>query len=347
MGDVVDLFQHTAVGTQAVRGYRHFQEDETKLLTRDLLETPDDYVMSIERYSVSITSIVGWGRRIDRKNDIIAQESLKLMENVDLVVPGLYIIEALPWLCKLPAWLYSLPSTLWHGSAIGSRFFWMLSKEGAEAPEDNFAKRLILSQEKEGLSDKEVASLAGNLLGGGVDTTTSTMLSCILAMCAFPDVQSKAQAELDAVVGRHRSPSWEDIYEGRLPYIEAIVKETLRWRTVTILAGIPHANTVDVTYQGYHFPAGTNVTANMWAVHRNPRDFPNPDVFRPERFLNGLERPYPNARGSNPFGFGRRVCSGQPLAEQGLLFSLGRLIWAFDMKPGLDDNVSVVYSFGK
>jgi hypothetical protein len=78
----------------------------------------------------------------------------------------------------------------------------------------------------------------------------------------------------------------------------------------------------------------------MWAIHRNPRDFPNPDVFRPERFLNGLERPYPNARGSNPFGFGRRVCSGQPLAEQGLLYSLARVIWAFDMRPGLDQNVS-------
>ena len=338
---MTDQDQHTAVGTQAVRGYRKFQADESKLLTRDILQNPEGYVMSIERYSVSITSIVGWGRRIDRENDIIAQESLKLMEGVDLIIPGLFIIEALPWLLKMPRWLYKLPSELLLGSAIGSRFFWMLSKEGADAPEDNFAKRLILGQEKEGLTDKEVASLAGNLLGGGVDTTTSTMLSCILAMCVFPEVQKKAQAELDAVVGSDRAPSWEDIEEGRLPYLEAVVKETLRWRTVTILAGIPHANTVDFEYKGYHFPAGTNVTANMWAVHRNPRDFPEPDVFRPERFLNGLERPYPNARGSNPFGFGRRVCSGQPLAEQGLLYSLGRLLWAFDMQPGLDQNVSV------
>ncbi|KPI36639.1 Fumitremorgin C synthase [Cyphellophora attinorum] len=311
---------HTAVGTQAVRSYKGFQADESKILTRDILEDPEDYVMSIERYSVSVTSIVGWGRRIDRKNDLIAQQALKLMEGVDLVIPGLYIIEALPWLCKLPRWLYKFPTDLWHGSAIGARFFWMLSKEGADAPEDNFAKRLILGQEKEGLTDLEVAGLAGNLLGGGVDTTTSTMLSCILAMCAFPDVQRKAQAEIDSVVGKDRSPSWEDIAENRLPYIEAIVKEALRWRTVTILAGIPHANTVDFDYKGYHFPAGTNVTANMWAIHRNPRDFPEPDVFRPERFLNGLERPYPNARGSNPFGFGRRSHL------------------AFDMRPGLDQN---------
>lgn len=145
---------------------------------------------------------------------------------------------------------------------------------------------------------------------------------------------------MDLIVGRRRSPSWEDIDEGRLPYLTALVKEVLRWRTVTVLAGIPHANTKDVDYMGYHFPAGTNFTGNMWAIHRNPRDYPSPDEFRPERFLNGLEKPYPNARGSNPFGWGRRQCSGQPMAEQGLLFSLGRMIWAFDIQPGLDDKVS-------
>jgi cytochrome P450 len=295
--------------------------------------------MSIERYSVSITSIVGWGRRIDRKNDLIAQQALQLMEAVDLIIPGLYMIETLPWLLKVPKWLYNFPSQLRSGSAIGAGFFYLLAKEGSQAPEDNFAKLLIKNQEKEGLSNLEVASLAGNLLGGGVDTTSSTMLSCILAMCVFPDVQRKAQAEIDAVVGNDRSPNWEDIDTDSLPYITAIVKEALRWRTVTILAGIPHANTVDFDYQGYHFPAGTNLTANIWAMHRNARDFPDPDVFRPERFLGGEhQRPYPNTRGSNPFGFGRRVCSGQPLAEQGLIYSLGRLIWAFNMLPGLDDN---------
>jgi hypothetical protein len=55
-----------AVGTQAVRNYRDFQADESRILTRDFLLDPDDFVLSIERYSISITSIVGWGRRVDR-----------------------------------------------------------------------------------------------------------------------------------------------------------------------------------------------------------------------------------------------------------------------------------------
>jgi cytochrome P450 len=198
---------------------------------------------------------------------------------------------------------------------------------------------MIESQKEQKMTDVEVAGLMANLIGGGVDTTSSTMLSCILAMACFPDVQAKAQAELDAVVGQERSLTWADIDEGRLPYLTALVKEVLRWRTVTVLAGIPHANTQPVTYRGYTFPAHTSFTGNMWAIHRNPRDFPDPDDFRPERFLNGLERPYPNARGSNPFGWGRRQCSGQPLAKQGLLFSLGWLIWSFKIEPGLDSQV--------
>lgn len=335
-----------AVGSQAVRNYRTFQADESRILIRDFLLDPDDFELSIERYSVSITSIVGWGRRIDRKNDYVAQQALKLMEAVNYVVPGIFLMETIPQLMKLPSWLYSLPSQLRIGAAIGSRYFYLLTQEGAEAKENNFAKYMMNAQQKSRLTDVEVAGLMGNLIGGGVDTTSSTMISCILAMAAFPDVQAKAHAEMDLVIGHERSPTWEDIDQNRLPYLTAIVKETLRWRTVTVLAGIPHANTKPVFYNGYHFPAGTNFTGNMWAIHRNERDFPHPDEFRPERFLVGEKgewkdgRRYPNKYGMNPFGWGRRQCSGQPLAEQGLLYSLGRMIWAFNIKPGLDENVS-------
>ncbi|CAK7226225.1 hypothetical protein SBRCBS47491_006158 [Sporothrix bragantina] len=344
---------HAAVGSQAIRNYRSFQADESKLLIRDLMVDPNDFELSIERYSVSTTSIVGWGRRINSKNDYVAQQALKMMEAVNFVVPGVFLMEAIPAMLQLPAWLYSLPHTLHMGSAIIARYFYMLTEEslGTRCGQEAFGKYMLDEQKKmeekkeknkngQGLSDLEVAGLMGNLIGGGVDTTSSTMLSCILAMACFPDVQRKAQQEMDAVVGRDRSPTWADLDENRLPYLTALVKEVLRWRTVTVLAGIPHANTQPVEYQGYHFQANTNFTGNMWAIHRHPRDFPQPDDFRPERFLDGHadQRPYPNARGSNPFGWGRRQCSGQPLAEQGLRYSLGRMIWAFDILPGLDDQ---------
>ncbi|KIX01994.1 uncharacterized protein Z518_07933 [Rhinocladiella mackenziei CBS 650.93] len=330
---------HTAVGSQAVRSYRDIQSNESKILVRDLMDRPADFVLSIERYSCSIVSIIGWGRRIDKINDYVAQMALKAMEGVDLIIPGLFIMESIPILARLPRWLnwiYPLPHSLITFSKHLQRYFVALSKEGAHAPEDNFAKRLFKEQQENGLHDDEIASLTSNLIGGGVDTTSGTLISFILAMCVFPEAQRNAQKELDRVVGPDRVPDWSD--ENLLPYVKAVVSEVLRWRTVTILGGIPHAPIQDDEYRGYFIPKGTAITGNVWAIHRNPRDFPEPDKFRPERYYGGLERPYPNKQGHNAFGWGRRQCSGQPLAEQGLFLTIATLLWAFDIKPGLDKN---------
>ncbi|CAO2650482.1 Nn.00g017740.m01.CDS01 [Neocucurbitaria sp. VM-36] len=327
---------HSAVGSQAVRPFRRIQSNESKILTRDLMNDPDHFEMSIERYSCSVVSIIGWGRRIDRINDPVAQTALAVMEGVDFVIPGLYIMEAIPLLAKLPRWLYPLPSIFLNASKHAQRYFAALTKEAVASPKDNFAKRLVSAQEQYGISDAEISTLTANLIGGGVDTTSSSILTFILAMCVFQDVQIKAQEEIDQVIGHDRSPDWAD--EEKLPFVRALVNEVLRWRTVTILGGIPHAPIQDDVYRGYFIPKDTSITGNLWAIHRNPRDFPEPDVFRPERFLNGLERPYPNKKGHNAFGWGRRQCSGQPLAEQGLFISIARLLWAFKILPGVDDK---------
>ena len=71
---------------------------------------------------------------------------------------------------------------------------------------------------------------------------------------------------------------------------------------------------------------------NDRGIHRNEREFPDPDVFKPERYLDENRRPFPNAQGYQSFGFGRRQCSGQVLAEQGLSISLTKLLWLFNMK---------------
>ncbi|KAI8236849.1 hypothetical protein K4K55_003689 [Colletotrichum sp. SAR 10_96] len=182
------------------------------------------------------------------------------------------------------------------------------------------------------LSPKEIASLAGNLIGGGVDTTTTTILVFIFAMCAFPRVQQKAQEEIDRVLaGEPRPPTWED--EESLPYCRALLTEIFRWRSAIALGGPPHAPTQDEVYNGMLIPAGTTIIGNLWAIHRNPRDYPNPDEVRPERFLDDAERrPNPSKRGIFTFGWGRRVCSGQPLAEQGVWFTIVELLWAFRMR---------------
>jgi len=252
-------------------------------------------------------------------------------------VPGAYWCETIPELRSLLSWIYPLPKLLELGSRAFKRYFYALTAEGGSAKALNFANYLLDAQKEHGLTMEDISGLTANLIGGGVDTTSSTMISCILGCVAFPEAQKKAQEEIDRVVGQGRSPTLED--EPKLPYCAAFVKETLRWRSVAILGGLPHAPSKDDEYRGYYFPAGINITGNLWAIHRNPRDFPEPDVFKPERYLEGSRMPYPNERGHNAFGWGRRQCSGQPLAEQGLMMYLTRFLWAFRIEPGTDDQL--------
>lgn len=270
----------------------------------------------------------------------MAQVAIAIMQFVNLIIPCYCLVETIPWLLKAPEWLYSFPSKCRKGAASGRFYFTKLYKEAAVKKPDSFSNFLVAGQAENGRSDKEISALTANLIGGGVDTTSSSIVSFILAMCVFPEVQRKAQEEIDRVIGQDRSPAWDDM--SSLPYIAACVSETLRWRTVTILGGLPHAPINDDEYKGYFIPAGTAITGNVWSIHRHPREFPAPDSFRPERYLNGLERPYPTKKGHNAFGWGRRVCSGQPLAEQSLWMVVARLLWAYDIRPGLDEQVREV-----
>ena len=149
------------------------------------------------------------------------------------------------------------------------------------------------------------------------------MQTFFLAMVGCPEVQEKAHKELDAVVGSHRLPTFEDLTS--LPYVTAVIKETTRWQVVTPL-GLPHRTLQDDEYNGYLIPGGATVFVNMWSVYRScllgwrylkvvsrailhdPEVYPQPDDFMPERFLDSEGNL--DVQGRDPthvmFGFGRR-----------------------------------------
>ena len=106
-----------------------------------------------------------------------------------------------------------------------------------------------------------------------------------LAMVAFPEVQRRAQAEIDAVVGRSRLPTFTDA--PHLPYVRAIVKEVTRWRPPLPL-GLPHATAEDDWYEGMFIPKGTICIANLWHCNHDRMVFgEDADDFKPERHHSG------------------------------------------------------------
>jgi cytochrome P450 len=335
---------HQGVGIQQVKKYRDFQNDESKVVAYDLLSTPENYVAHFERYATSVVSIIGFGRRVGNPKDPIITEVIAVMHRAaDLNVPGKtfpMLMETFPALARVPTeyapWKHGLGSK--KRSHRGHDFFYTLAHEANEKPEheDCYAKMLFKEQKKYDLGNKEISALAGNLFGAGSDTSSSTLITAVLAMRAFPETMIPAWEELDRVVGPDRSPSFDD--DASLPYIRAFVKEVFRWRSVAIIGGQPHAPTQDDYYNGYLIPKSTWVQGNVWAIHHNDREFPEPDRFNPNRFLKDHPdaRPFPGERGYMTFGWGRRVCSGQALAEQGTWLTIARLLWGFKLGPALD-----------
>ena len=173
-------------------------------------------------------------------------------------------METIPLLQKLPGWLYALPTALKKGRQGMITYWYALSKEIAENGDRESFSKALFEDKAEGLLPLEIGSLTSNLIGGGVDTTTSTMLSFILACIAFPEALKKAQEELDRVVGQDRLPDWSD--ENSLPYCRAMIKEVLRWRSVAILGGLPHAPIKDDIYRGYLIPEGTSIMVHIFIV---------------------------------------------------------------------------------
>jgi cytochrome P450 len=177
--------------------------------------------------------------------------------------------------------------------------------------------------------------------GAGFETTSTTLMWWTHAMVAFPEAQRRAQAELDAVVGRERLPTYADA--PRLPYVRAIIKEVLRWRPVAPL-GLPHIAAEDDWYDGIFIPKGATCMANIWHCNRDRSVFgDDADEFKPERHLgdNGELLPGPketNQEGHVSFGFGRRVCVGRHLANDSLFILTARILWAASLKCGLDEN---------
>jgi len=152
-------------------------------------------------------------------------------------------------------------------------------------------------------------------------------------MVAFPEAQRRAQAELDAVVGRDRLPTFSDA--PHLPYIHAIVRETLRWRPVAPL-GVPHVATHEDWYEGMYIPKGTACIANIWQCNHDRAVYgDDADDFRPERFLDERD---PNQEGHSAYGFGRRACVGKLLANDALFMDVARTLWAVNIERVRDES---------
>lgn len=171
-----------------------------------------------------------------------------------------------------------------------------------------------------------------DLFLAGTDTSAITTEWALAELINQPNILRKAAQEIDSVVGKTRLLEESDIPQ--LPYLQAVVKETLRLHPAGPL--IPRKSSRDCVIAGYHIPAKTHLFVNVWAIHRDPNYWENPLEFNPERFLTGNGDGQLDVRGQHyhflPFGSGRRSCPGTTLGMSVVQRTLGALVQCFDWK---------------
>ncbi|KAI9062563.1 cytochrome P450 [Trametes sanguinea] len=331
------LMQASLSATAAAQ-YRSLQSLESKLLLRRLLDVKDpmDYKGHLSLFQMSVIFRLAYGRRVRTLQDDIVLENIKAGTMFGkLQVPGKYLVESWPILLWLPYRLQWFRHEVDKHRELNKQLYMSLMNRVREQMANGTAQpsmaTLALEKQAEfGLSDLETAYTLAGPWDAGVGTTVAAIEVFLLAMLHFPEIQKKAQEEVDRVVGPSRMPEYSDIES--LPYVMALIKEVARWRPVAP-TGFPHALTQDDYYNGYYLPKGATVYANIHAIMQDPELFPEPEVFRPERFLNTKHPKLQNF--TIHFGFGRRICPGLHIANQSIFTVISRLLWAFDIVPAL------------
>ncbi|KAL9620326.1 MAG: hypothetical protein Q9160_005125 [Pyrenula sp. 1 TL-2023] len=351
-------------GTSVAARYEGVQEREALYCVMDLLEQPAEYERWFERFAASVILTLTYGKKVETGEEEVVRRIMQVNHHLERIAsPGSYLVDTFPSLNWLPSWLapWKREGKRLHKEELD--LFMSLLYEAKPSPSDvatkahsnppskvqqppPFARTWWLTHNPSSpqtLTDPQAAYVLGTLFEAGAGTSKAALCSFLLALLHHPTWQHQLHAELDTVIplSSSRLPTFTDLPS--LPLLRACVKETLRWRPVTS-GGLPHASTSPHpdTYAGYAIPACATVHPNQWAIHRDESLYPDPEAFNPRRWLDPsfpttYREPltqYPNLQNFSCFGFGRRICVGQNIAERNLMIVAARVMWAAEIKEG-------------
>ncbi|KMU85571.1 O-methylsterigmatocystin oxidoreductase [Coccidioides immitis H538.4] len=271
---------HGLLNVTTSKSYVVYQTLENKQMLYEFLTEPDRFLYHIRRYSNALTTTMVFGWRTPTYEDAKMKQLFDgFSEFAEINQTGAAaLIDFFPWLRNLPDFLLPLHKKAKdlhkHEKALYLGH-WLKAKDdirrGTIKP--CFCVGMAEAQKSEGFDDDQAAYISGTLLEAGSDTTSSTLYAFVQAMLLYPEIQRRAQKEIDEVVRADRMPNMDD--QDSLQYIRAIMKETLRWMPTTILGVVPHAVTQDDHYMGYLIGKGAGVMNNVWGIHHDEKHHPS------------------------------------------------------------------------
>ncbi|KAG0706122.1 cytochrome P450 [Suillus ampliporus] len=338
---------HQSFRQDVVHTFRPIQVTKTHELLLNLLEDPLDYPKHFDVHSGSIIMSAVYSYDAARRDDhMIERAALALDVILKEMRPEVAaVFSAFPSLLRLPSWLPGM--RLKRVSPLAKE----LAIENLEKPFAHTERGLaagsisscMVADHLLGLDDsdgdstwqkKAIKECAATAMGAGTETTASVLMNFILVMILHPHIQEKAHNIVESVVGTKRLPTFQD--RASLSYVDAILRECLRWHPVFPLA-IMHAAVESDVYEGYYIPKGATITPNVWAMCHNEEKYPNASEFNPDRFLHP-DGTLTDDTVSMVWGFGRRICPGRHLAEASLWSAMASLLAVFKFSKAKDET---------
>ncbi|KAF8996457.1 cytochrome P450 [Cyathus striatus] len=323
-------------GETSLDRYNDIRLNQIFNFLRSLRESCDDIHLKCRSLNVGIVMRCFYGLDMEEQEaaDLVALNN-ELHEATSLAgSPAAYLVNTFPVLRYWPSFL---PGSGFKAQAKTGRD---LSNHTIDKIQQLFYDKGYTQSEAflsehmyTGDKDKSAAALAGaaTAYSAAVETSTSLLLSFIIAMVLYPDAQKKAQDEIDLL---EYLPSLDDRNSGKLPYVEAILLECYRWGPPGAF-GLPHFLKTEDTIGEYKLPPNTIVMPNIWSILYDCDTYPEPDAFLPDRFLPGKSQPDPR---EHVFGYGRRICPGRYFAEASLWLEIVFLLRWFKIVPYTNCN---------
>ncbi|KAL0068438.1 hypothetical protein AAF712_004516 [Marasmius tenuissimus] len=265
---------HNSFQGPNLTGYYDIQRDAVTNLVKKLGTSPDAYFDHINYYAGSIILKITYGYTLKTEDDPYLHLLYKALEGM-IPVDSIYF-SGIASLTDYQAWVpgasFKRKANEWFANNKDVKetpWGWVKQGEAAGIADSSLctqtAERLGVTLGEGSEMEDMLKNCAFSAYTAGVETSVSALLTFILAMTLHPEVQARAQKEIESVVGPGGLPDFND--RDSLPYINAIVAEVLRWHPPLPLS-VPHRAVNDDVYAGYHIPAGATVIGNAWYALR-------------------------------------------------------------------------------
>ncbi|CAE6473750.1 unnamed protein product [Rhizoctonia solani] len=328
----------SALHPAAARSYASHHLDTTLHFLREVAVNPEFFMDATNAAVGSFIMRLAYGYVSRTTKDPLLAMVHESFRYLGMATSTYFLVNDFPILRYLPRWFpgarFQRIGKVGHDMRVryANETFNMVFDQvrTGQIERPSYVSGLLEAKGGENVSEEDTYLIkwtAASLFTAGSTTTASLVNSFFLMTSLYPETAKKAQAEIDSVVGRDRIPTLQD--RSLLPYTDALVQEVMRMCPPVPL-GLSHLATEDIEFHG--------------AILRDPNHFSSPHIFNPNRFLGSKPEPDPR---KYIFGFGRRVCPGSHVANNGSWILCAGLLSVFDIRPSPQLEVKVASIGGR